>query len=120
MRSLYVLLIVALAGCEVASRNTTEIEHLTTIDGLLQAQRWCELRAYLVANPTMLDGRGDLASELREFVSQSQLRCDLGDKEEIAAQDLPVQEPSPTPGRDHGSDGLVELDLGPVGLSLGL
>lgn len=47
------------------------LNHLVQIEHLIVAGQWEQLRAFLAANPFLLEGDGALATELRRFLTES-------------------------------------------------
>lgn len=47
------------------------LSQLVQIEQFILTGKWAELRAYLAANPALLDGADPLAAELRRFLSDT-------------------------------------------------
>ena len=79
MRYLALVCFLILAGCFARDEKMSDVRYLSEVDSLAEAERWCDLRTFLVSSPDRLRGEDELATELRDFLTTSAARCAFQD-----------------------------------------
>lgn len=107
------ILALQLAGDVAAQETTVELDQLETISAFLDANDVEGLRSYLAVHPELLEGDGDLARLLREFMEQSaDMAAFLGGWQEAAG--FADSDDDPAPASEGGEEpvaGAVEPEV---------